>query len=483
MKSLTRHLLDRLPLAKVVLMCFSFVMDQASLDQLFEEHRGRAYTKKLSFSTLVYLIRDALISRQEGTRRHLERAKAQQQLPASVVAFYGKLARLPVQVSLAFVRQGAAQVAQLLPSDHPQWIAPASLAGFDLCAMDGKVVKHVKHRLKATRAVRGKLQGAKLQVAQDMRSGLALAMNCHEDADCNEVRLTEGLLQQIHTQRQEQLDAGRIAELLPILWTNDRQYSNLSCPRLFMQNNGHFLTRHNRTLGFEPDPLRPAQEGTDSRGRRWRQEWGWAGKEGRDDRLYVRRITLFRPELDDDDVILLTDLLDEVRYPAVDLLELYLQRWGIERMFQAVTEVFDLRHLIGTTPKAAIFQSALCFVLYNILQVLRGYVAADAQLPVAEVSGEKLFDDVRDELGAWALLAEPAVTIEQLFPASPAAELRSQLRTLLRWRPLWRKSKPRTRPSQRGRTIHVKGGRTSVFKLLEAEKQRKKREKHKLARC
>src|ERR1700710_1515027 len=115
MKSLTRHLLDRLPLAKVVLMCFSFVMDQATLEQLFEEHRGRAYTRKLSFSTLVYLIRDALISRQQATRRHLERAKAQQQLTASVVAFYRKLSRLPVQVSLAFVRQGAAQVAQLLP--------------------------------------------------------------------------------------------------------------------------------------------------------------------------------------------------------------------------------------------------------------------------------------------------------------------------------------------------------------------------------
>src|SRR4051812_5059949 len=86
MKSLTRHLLDRLPLAKVVLMSFSFVMDHASLDQLFEEHRGKAYTRKLSFSTMVYLIRDALIPRPQGPRRHLERAKANQQLPASVAS-------------------------------------------------------------------------------------------------------------------------------------------------------------------------------------------------------------------------------------------------------------------------------------------------------------------------------------------------------------------------------------------------------------
>lgn len=69
MKSLMRQLLDRLPLAKVVLMSFSFVMDRASLEQLFEEHRGRAYTKKLAFSTVVYLIRDALISRQAAGAR------------------------------------------------------------------------------------------------------------------------------------------------------------------------------------------------------------------------------------------------------------------------------------------------------------------------------------------------------------------------------------------------------------------------------
>lgn len=482
MKSLTRQLIGRLPLAEVVLMCFSFVMDRASLDQLFEQHRGRAYQKKLSFSTIVYLIRDALISRQEGARRHLERAKAQNQLPASVTAFYGKLGRLPLEVSLAFVRRAAAQLTQLMPPE-PQWTAPASLAQFDLHCIDGKTIKHVQHRLKATRAVRGKLQGAKIQAAQDMRSGLAVAINAHQDADCNEVRLTGELLEQVHHQRQEQLEGRCVAALAPILWVSDRQYSDLSCPRLFMQRDGHFLIRHNRTLGFQADPLRPAQEGIDRQGRRWVQDWGWIGAQGRADRLYVRRITLFRPELKDDDVILLTDLLDQTLYPAVDLLETYLQRWGIERMFQQVTEVFDLRHLIGTTPRAAIFQSALCFVLYNILQVLRGYVAVDGQLPVREVSGEKLFDDVRSELSAWALLAEPTATIEQLFPAPDATEIRRQFGQLLRWRPLWRKSKPRTRPSQRGRTIHVKGGRSSVYKLLEAERQRQKREKHKIARC
>jgi len=42
----------------------------------------------------------------------------------------------------------------------------------------------------------------------------------------------------------------------------------------------------------------------------------------------VRRITLYRPG--EKDVILVTNLCDAAAVPAVDLLEVYLNRWGIE---------------------------------------------------------------------------------------------------------------------------------------------------------
>jgi hypothetical protein len=41
----------------------------------------------------------------------------------------------------------------------------------------------------------------------------------------------------------------------------------------------------------------------------------------------------------EEDVILVTGLLDAAAYPAEDLLALYLARWGIERVFQQITEV------------------------------------------------------------------------------------------------------------------------------------------------
>ena len=93
----------------------------------------------------------------------------------------------------------------------------------------------------------------------------------------------------------------------------------------------------------------------------------------------------------------MTDLLDEARYPAADLLEVYLKRWEIERVFQKIVEVFHLEHLIGSTPEATIFQASFCLVLYNLLQVMRGFMAAgQAGLAADEVSMEKLFADVHE---------------------------------------------------------------------------------------
>lgn len=468
MKSLTMGLLERLPLAQVVLMCWSFVMDDSFLEDLFRKHRGPGYFRKLGFSTLVNLIRDALLAKEDGARRTFERARQGGQMAVSVTAAYGKLARVPLELSQALLREGARQLIGLMPIDH--WAAPASLAEFELVCCDGKTIKHVQHRLKPTRAVRGKLLGGKLQVAQDMRSGLAIAMNACEEAERNEVRLTAGLMQQVSRER-------------AILWVVDRQYSDLKMPHLFMQNQGHFLIRYNRTLSFMADPQRTASQGTDSRGRPYLQEWGWVGSQDRSDRLYVRRITLYRPEAEDD-VIVITDLLNPQFYPASDLLECYLHRWGIEKMFQQVTEVFDLRHLIGTTPRAAIFQSAFCLMLYNIIQIIRGYVAQDGGLASEQVSTCKLFDDVKRELIAWSVIGNAQETLAQLTPALSLQQMRTRLRELLHWNSLWLKSKPRTKPSVGGRTTHAKGGRSSVYKLLQAARDQPVRPKQQTpARC
>jgi len=167
------------------------------------------------------------------------------------------------------------------------------------------------------------------------------------------------------------------------------------------------------------------------------------------------------------DVILITDLADRKAYPASDLLKLYRRRWGIERMFQEVTETFSLKHLIGSSPKAVLFQFAFCLLMYNLTQILKRHVADDGGVDVAIVSTRNLYYDLRRELLAWNYLE---LDLPRNVPADAQA-MRRRLAALLEgtWDPkVYTKAsdkKPRIKPGRK--SLH--GGQTSVQKLLDGK--------------
>jgi hypothetical protein len=157
-------------------------------------------------------------------------------------------------------------------------------------------------------------------------------------------------------------------------------------------------------------------------------------------------------------------------------LGLYLARWGIERVFQQITEVFHLQTLIGTTPQGTVFQFVFCVMLYNLVQVVRAYVATAQARPVPTISTELLFDDVHRQLVAFTELV-PSVQVEPLFPVLPTEEaLRAQLTRLLAtvWTTRWLKAPPTKRKAPAPRTP-IRGNQTSVYRLMGAyHKQRVK---------
>jgi hypothetical protein len=456
MDGFQRELLARMPLGSAALDLFAYVLDERFLNGVFEANRGLCYERELSFATLVYLIRNALLCHGGSAQASFERADEQEQLPVAAGNAYGKLSRVPPAVSMALLADGADRLRGLLP-EGPVCQLPGSLAGFSVVAIDGKKLKNAAKRLKPLRGKPGKLLGAKLLVALDVGGGLAVAMNVELDGERNDVPLVPGLLPQVRAK----LDGG------PILWVADSQFCDLNLPVLFEQEGGHFLLRYTKKLSFHPDPARPAREGNDASGRRFVEEWGWVGSEKDKRRRYVRRITLYRPG--EEEVAVITDLLDETLYPAQDLLEVYLMRWGIERVFQQVTEVFELQRLIGSSPQAGAFQAALCLLLYDMIQVCKAYAAQAAERKVEEVSGEKLFEDMRHELIAWAKVGDPAFTAA--LPPPNSVQLRSTLARRIgrAWTKRWVKKvnkNPRP-PTQRAKQS---GAHTSVWRVLQAHR-------------
>jgi hypothetical protein len=462
-----RAALDRLPLAQSVLLLWQQIADPAVLQELFAKHRGRAYDKVLSFPTFVHLIADALLRHDGSARASFERALDQDALPVSIPAAYGKLRRVPIAVSVAFLTEGTKRLHQLLPV-QPTTAIPRSLHAFTVTILDGKTIKHVAKRLKLLRGVRRGVLGGKTLVALEANSGLAVAMAADPDGESNELRLVPGVVSEL-----QQGQAG------PRLWLGDRLYCDLVQIGRFTKGNDHFVLRYSAKVHFHRDGARAVQHGTDAGGRPYMQEWGWLGAATDPRRCYVRRITLQRAN--DEDLILVTDLLSATQYPAEDVLAVYRGRWSIETVFQTVTEVFPLKRLIGSTPQAGIFQMAFCLLLYNIIHVLRSYVAAAAEWEAADVSLEKLFEDVEQELIAWTVMVDPLATLREFGMVPSVAAVRAQLTRLLSnvWQDRWLKSVNEKVRAYRRKPPSIRG-HTSIHRVLEDHRRRAQQAQEKL---
>jgi hypothetical protein len=347
---------------------------------------------------------------------------------------------------------------------------PACFDGFWAVAADGKKVKNAAKRLKPTRGDAGKLLGAKALVGLDLRAGLAVAMSDSLDGMANDVPLVPALMGQLRDS----------AGARPLLTVWDRQFDDVGTMRHLSARPGDAFVVRAKQLHAR-FAAESSAEATDAAGRRVRDDVGVLGTGARAAR--VRRVWLSRDAAGgEDDVVLLTDLLDRAAYPAADLLALYRERWGIEAVFQQATETFALGHLIGSSPRAVLFQLAYCLLLHDLMQAVRAYVAADGRVLASAVSMFFLFDDVRRELSAWAYHTDGR---------GPRAAGRGRVAMRRRcaggWASCWpgrgtrsRTPRPRTggrgpaaadrrpRPKPPPRPL-LSGGHTSVQRLLEGK--------------
>src|SRR5262249_19881171 len=152
---------------------------------------------------------------------------------SSVAAAFGKLGRLPLELSQGLLRDGTAALRELFPPGAWRQL-PASLSAFDVLLLDGKAIKKVAKRLKRLRGVGGGLLGGKVLVGLHWQTGLALAMQTHPDGDASEKPLLESVVTQT---------AGLVSG--PRLFVGDRAYCGLVQTAHFtVQPGDHFLVRY-----------------------------------------------------------------------------------------------------------------------------------------------------------------------------------------------------------------------------------------------
>jgi hypothetical protein len=465
-----RETIARLPLADAVLHLLRYVLEDGFLCDLYERHRGRGYEDILSFSSVVSILTDALLVHKGSGRQALLGVQKHDQLPTVKEAFYGKLRRLPIDLSIAFLTEASERILQIFPTSlNP---LPESLHGFDLIIVDGKKTKHVSKRLKLTRNLAGRLFGAKFLVGYDPVTRLIRNAVAHPDGERNDSPLVPDLLAEI----------GPATERRPRIIVSDSQFCDLVQIDRYRQAKFHFVLRYHPKLHFHPDPARRAINFTDAKGRRLIEEHGWLGATDDPRRCYVRRITWLRT--DHKDLLIVTDLLnvtsnsgDPASIPAADLMDVYLIRWRIETVFQEVTTVFGLKKLIGSTAEATAFQVAFCMVIYNIIQVIRGYVAQAQPQPLSvdDISNAMLFESIRRELISVFTVIPPVKLASAVRQLATAEEMRSYLATRIAglWEPGWRKARNKN-PRVYGPKKKGSGAHTSVYRVLQEHKLKNK---------
>lgn len=469
--------LARVPLAEAALRLLDYVLDTDGLARVFDTHRGAAYDRKLVFPDFVRLIADCLLGhRGSSAHRTFQTLRERDDDAASVQAAYKKLARLPTPLALALFDHAAARLDELPIRSQPLRDTPKSLAAFRLLAFDGKTIKFVAKKLKALRRLGGRFCGGKLLVAVDVTTGRAVGVEANLDGEASDVPLAEPLIKRIRA----------AAASRPRLWIGDRLYCSAALLAAAAADGDAFLVRHHSLFRFHPDPDGTTRTGTDDDGRAFTDQTGTLGRGA--NALRVRRIAVARTKPNaataktktdaakTDDLAIVTSLTDADRYPAADLLTAYRLRWPIETLFQQVVQTFQLRHLIGGSPQATVFQAVLALLLANITHAVRDAVADavnDDELTPLDFSLARLFDDTRRDLVGLFRMVDPDDVVAALkaTPLATPEAVRKHLRGLLRPLP---PDRYRKAPTHKGvpKAIdrgYVCGGHTSVHKALRGD--------------
>jgi len=368
------------PLGVIVRGTLEWMLDEPTLEKLFQEHAPEQYTRELTISALVGL----LIQVSAGERASLhaaykaDRATAQPTIGTTYQAVYGKLGRLNPAVSEAVVRHSSQWCGQLLAL-MPQARAEP-LPGYPMRVLDGNVLAGTHHRVTPLRQWLNACLPGKSLVVYEPGLGLVTDVVLCEDAYTQERALLTQILPRVQAKD---------------LFVEDRNFCTTRFVFGVSRQKAFVLVRqHRRSLPFRTlNRLR--QCGQTDTGVIYEQDVQVTDPESGTN-LNLRRIEvrLFDKTRDGDRTLaLLTNLPKTIS--ALRLAEIYRQRWSIEKHFQFLTESLHCELPGLGQPRAALFGFAMALLAANALAVVRGSIRSVHGVQAeAEVSGYYLADEI-----------------------------------------------------------------------------------------
>ena len=443
-----------LPLGVMVRGTMEWLLDKQMLETLFQQHAPDQYTRELTMDALVNLF----IQVSTGARPSVHAAyKADQAaddptIDTTYQALYGKLGRLQPAVSEAVVRYSAERCGQLLALTLPTRNEP--LPGYRMRVLDGNVLTGTDHRLKALRHWLNACLPGKSLVIYEPGLGLVTDLVLEEDASTQERAL--------------------LTQILPRLQADDLVVADRNfCTTRFVfgvqaQKAFTLVRQHRRNLPCTSvSQLKKCGE-TDT-GVVYEQRVQVSDPES-GEVLVLRRleVRLLQPTRDGDRTIaLLTNLPDEVT--ALQIANLYRDRWTIEKHFQFLTQSLHCEVSGLGQPRAALFAFAMALVAANALAVVRGALrSVHGEAAEAEVSGYYLADEVSGDYRCVMKYLPPEEWLAWSdLPTAAMAELLRSLAQYVRLKGLTRSQRGPKKPPQEKRVYDKKHKHYSTARLLQ----------------
>jgi IS4 transposase len=336
------------------------------IDDVFEAHRQRQYSRELLFSTVVELM--TLVSLGLRPSLHAAARKLDERLPVSLAALYDKVKGCEPAVLRALVQGSAERLAPVIASLP----VPASLPGWQLRVLDGNHLPASEKRLAPLRGFRGAALPGHTLVVYDPDSALVRDILACEDAHQSE---RVGAAELVAGAQPRQA------------WIADRHFCTEALLRGLDERQAGFIVREHAR---HP---RLAERGSwsecvDSETGRVREQAIRLASQAADTPSWRRiEIALTTPtESGDTQVVLWSNLPTTV--PAIVIAQLYRKRWRIEGMFQRLESVLNSEIKSLGHPRAALLGFATAVLAYNVLALLKRVVehAHRAEHPQLDVS-------------------------------------------------------------------------------------------------
>lgn len=350
-KQILARFMEKCPIAVMTRAAIENVLSDESLDDLFEQHAERQYTRALMFSTLVDVMIEVVCKARPSVNAAYQARK--QALGVSVAALYDKLQKVEPRVMQAMVRETAIKMGQIVVHTGGAW--PAWIRGYRTLIVDGNHLPASELRLKEVRDCNvAPLPGHAL-VVYDPMLGLVVDVLPCTDGHASERSLLPSLTAIL-----------RARDLI----LADRNFCTTEWLAEIVRELAFFLVRqHASSLRFELVGRR-RKVGRVETGMVYEQQLRLLDAQG--DQPIIRRITLVldQPTTDGDvELHLLTNL--PARIDALQIAPLYRHRWKIEGAFQEIEKALNSEIDTLAYPQAELFGLCVALVIYNVLSVVK----------------------------------------------------------------------------------------------------------------